>query len=141
MENSNTFLAVIVIVAVGIAVAAGTAVGLSGNGGGSSDDGGEYVYTLYVGMQDSETHVEYDRDVAAAKIDAIVLEYSGGLTRYEGMGAYTYEDGTLAHESSLVYVLAGLSLEDVHAICDEVKAELNQESVMIAYEKMGVEFY
>ena len=138
MDNRGLWAVIIVIVAAIIATASAVAVGLSN---GNQQDGGDYVYALYVGMQDSQTHVEYDRDTAAATIDAIVLEYSEGLTRYEAMGAFTYQDGTHSHESSLVYVLAGLSVEDVHAIADRIKDALNQESVMITYEKMGVEFY
>ncbi len=137
--DRRTSVAVMIVAAVAVLSAA--AVVVVGFFGGDQKDDSGVVYTLYIGMQDSETHVEYDRDAAAAIIDPIVLQYSEGLTRYEAMGAFTYGNGTLSYESSLVYVLVGPSLEEVHAIADQVKDALNQESVMITYDRQGVEFY
>ncbi len=136
--EKNIMAALAAVVIVEVALAAGVVYAVTDDG---SDEGTDSVYTLYIGMQDSETHVEYDPDVVDDTIDAIVLKYAGGLTRYQAMGAYTYDDGTKATETSLVYVLADISLEDVHKIADEVKEALNQESVMITVSENTVEFY
>lgn len=103
--------------------------------------GQEDTYTLYIGLNDSETHTDYDPAEAAGWIDEIVLKYSSGLTRYVANGAYTYDDGTVAHEDSLVYILVGVSLGDIHKICDEAKEKLHQSSIMITVNKQTSEFY
>ncbi len=137
MANNNLLVVLGIIVVVEVALAAGI-VHLASDGG---SDGGDEVYTLYIGMQDSTTHVEYDPEVVDDTVDKIVLDYSEGLTRFQAMGSYTYSSGELAHETSLVYILAGISLDDVHAIADRVKEELNQESIMITITSGTVEFY
>ena len=98
------------------------------------------MFTFYVGLHDRTTDTEFDRDVAIGIIDGIVLEYSGGLTHFDAKGTYTYDDAPVS-ESSLVYVVAGLSEDDAHAIADKIKSSLNQETVMITYEKQHLEFY
>jgi hypothetical protein len=99
------------------------------------------VYTLSIGMQDSKTHEEYDREKAALQIDKIVTKYCDGLTRYFSEGAWKYDDGSIGYEKSIVYILAGTDLGTAHKICDEVKQAFNQESVMITINKEKVEFY
>ena len=92
-------LAVISAVLVAAIVLSGSALAVSLTNG--DREGGDYVFTFYVGLHDQTTDTEYDRDVAIGIIDDIVLEYSGGLTHFDAKGAYTYDDAPVS-ESSLV---------------------------------------
>ena len=106
----------------------------------SQSDGGE-VYTLYIGLNDSETHEDLDPEIGAEIVDKIVLKYAEGLTRYNASGAYTYDDGDVAHESTLVYIIEGISLKDVYKICDEAKDKLHQSAILITTDKLISEYY
>ncbi len=131
---------ILVIIAL-VAIAEFTFTACVANGAFQHDDGYREEYIIYIGLNDSKTHVDYDPDEAAAVIDGIVLQYSGGLTRYLADGVYTYESDSIAHEKSLVYIVADLSIADVHKICDIVKEQFNQESIMISMAKGKVVFY
>ncbi|MBE6519243.1 MAG: DUF3574 domain-containing protein [Thermoplasmata archaeon] len=133
MENKSilTLIAVVVIIEV---ILAGAVIYIL-------SDHGQTEYTLYIGLNDSVTGEDYNPVEAAEWVDEIVLKYTGGLTRYNADGAYTYDDGNIAHEQSLVYYLTDVSYEDVHKICDEVKELLNQSSILISIGKQKSEFY
>ena len=137
MENKNIIAIIVVILAIEV-ILAGLVIHVMLDDSGSGD---EDAFTLYIGLNDSVTHEDYDPDVAAEWIDEIVLKYSDGLTRYLANGAYTYDDGTVTHENSLVYILVGVSIDDIHKICDEVKEKLNQSSILITVEKKASVFY
>lgn len=137
MENKNIIAIIVVILAIEV-ILAGLVIHVMVDDGGSGD---EDAFTLYIGLNDSVTHEDYDPDVAAEWIDEIVLKYSDGLTRYLANGAYTYDDGTVTHENSLVYTLVGISIDDVHKICDEAKEKLHQSAILITIEKQTSEFY
>lgn len=134
MENKNIMAIIAVVVIVEIILAGAVVYALS-------DHGQKDAYMLYIGLNDSITHEDYDPDEAAVWVDAIVLKYAGGHTRFNANGAYTYDDGTIAHENTLVYYLTDISLGDVHKICDEVKELLNQSEVLISITKQRCEFY
>ena len=134
MDNKSIMAIIAVVVVVEIILAGAVVYGMSGHG---QEDG----YTLYIGLNDSITHEDYDPEEAAGWVDAIILKYAGGLTRYDANGAYTYDDGTIAYEKSLVYYLTDISIEDVHKICDEVKELLHQSSILISVTKQSSEFY
>ncbi|AMK13331.1 hypothetical protein AUP07_0274 [methanogenic archaeon mixed culture ISO4-G1] len=135
MENKNIMIIIAVMLAFEVVIAGVVIYGMVGNGG------QEDSYSLYIGLNDSITHEDYDPEEAAGWVDEIVLKYSDGLTRYMANGAYTYDDGTVAHENSLVYVLVGVSIQDIHKICDEAKERLHQSSILITAEKQTSEFY
>ena len=99
------------------------------------------MYSLYIGLSDSESGEEYDQDEAMAILDKVVLKYGEGLTSYKSNGAWTDDDGKLVQEPSLAYVLVGFSLEDIHKICDEAKDLFNQSSILITAASDVVEFY
>jgi len=137
MENKN-LIAIIAVILVIEVILAGLVIYMMVN---DSDSGDEDSYTLYIGLNDSITHEDYDPDVAAGWVDEIILKYSEGLTRYQANGVYTYDDGTVAHENSLVYILVGVPLDDIHKICDEAKEKLHQSSILITVNKQTSEFY
>ncbi len=137
MENKSIIAIIVVILAIEV-ILAGLVIHVMLDDSGSAD---EDSFTLYIGLNDSVTHEDYDPDVAAEWIDEIVLKYSDGLTRYLANGVYTYDDGTVTHENSLVYTLVGISIDDIHKICDEAKEKLHQSSILITIEKQASEFY
>ena len=134
MDKKNAEIIVVALIAI-VAVAA-----IAYTMGAGNDSKGD-SYTLYIGLNDSITHEDYDPAEAAVWVDEIVLKYVGGLTRYNADGAYTYDDGVIAHEKTLVYYLTDVSLGDVYKICDEVKDLLHQSSVLISFQKLKSEFY
>ena len=137
METKNVMVIIAVMLVAEIVIGGLVVYDLVKDNNGGKEDS----YTLYIGLNDSETHIDYDPAVAAGWVDEIVLKYSGGLTRYVANGAYTYDDGTVAHEDSLVYILVDISLGDIHKICDEVKEKLHQSSILITVNKQTSEFY
>ena len=138
MDTNKEMIALAVAVVASLAFTACTAAGIFDHG---DCKGGDKVYSLYIGLSDSETEEIYDQDEAMATLDAVVLKYGEGLTSYKSNGAWTDEDGKLVQEPSLVYVLVGFSLEDVHKICDEAKDLFNQSSILITVASDVVEFY
>lgn len=134
MDNKNAVI-VIAIVAV-MAVMAVAAVTVMNNDKVSGED----TYTLYVGLNDSVTHEDYDPDYAAGIVDAIVVKYADGFTRYLANGGWV-DDGDIGYEKSLVYVITGIDADKAHKIADDAKAALNQKSIMITISKQNVEFY
>ncbi|MBO7352520.1 MAG: hypothetical protein J6U12_06390 [Candidatus Methanomethylophilaceae archaeon] len=131
----TTILAVVVVVEL---ILAGAVIAVFLNN--SEDDSGEEIYTLYVGLNDSVTHEDYDPDYAADIVDNIVVKYAYGFTRYLANGGWT-EDGGLIYEKSLVYVIEGIDLEKAHGIAGEAKKALNQSSILITTAKEKVEYY
>lgn len=73
-------------------------------------------------------------------MDAIVVKYADGFTRYLASGGWV-DDGDIVYEKSLVYVIAGIDADKAHKIADDAKAALNQKSIMITISKQDVEFY
>lgn len=138
MDTNKVLIVLAVAVVASFAFTACTAAGVFDH-----DDckSGEKVYSIYLGLSDSETGEEYDQDEAMKIMDAIVLKYGGGLTSYKSSGAWTDDGGKQGQEPSLVYVLVGYSLEDVHKICDEAKDRFNQSSILITTSMDVVEFY
>lgn len=138
MDTNKVLIVLAVAVVASLAFTACTAAGVFDH-----DDckSGEKVYSIYLGLSDSETGEEYDQDEAMAIMDAIVLKYGEGLTSYKSNGAWTDDAGMLGQEPSLVYVLVGYSLENVHKICDEAKDRFNQSTILITTSMDVVEFY
>lgn len=136
MDNKQLLAVVGVLFAICMAFTACTAVGVFDRHSEPSDE----VYTVYIGLNDSETHEDYKPDKVAPEIDKIVTTYCSGFTRYFANGAWS-DDGTVSYEPSIVYVLCGTELSEVHKICDKVKADYHQQSILITISKDKVEFY
>ncbi len=135
MDDRKAVIAITVVAVVAIVALAAVYVSNSGK------DDGEDIYTLYVGMNDSITHEDYDPEYATAVVDAIVMKNVGGFTRYNASGGWSYEDGSAGYENSLVYIIQGIDMKVAHKICDEVKSALNQEAVLITVTKEKLEYY
>ena len=89
-------------------------------------------YTLYVGLNDKDTHVQKISVLEAAKmVMNIVLSHTDGATIYEADGIYKHDDGTVVVEKSLKVELLFIERKAVTAIVDLIKTVLNQESVII----------
>ncbi len=134
MDNKNAVIAIIIVAIVAILAVA--AVTVSNNDKVSGED----TYTLYIGLNDSVTHEDYDPDYAAGIVDAIVVKYADGFTRYLANGGWV-DDGNVVYEKSLAYIIAEIDKDKAHKIADEAKVALNQNSIMITISKQDVEFY
>lgn len=139
MDTNKIIIAMAVAIAACFAFTACTAAGLFDHH--CDVDDTDTVYHLYIGLSDSSTGEEYDPDEAIAQVNAIVLKYGEGLTVYKSQGAWIDDEGTVNNEPSLVYVLSGYTLDDVHAICDQAKALLHQTAIMVTGSDRAAEFY
>ena len=135
MEKQNMLILVTIVVVEIILVVAVASVMLN-----NEDNAGDEVYKLYIGLKDSTTHEDYDPDEAADIVDAIVVKYNDGLTRYISNGRWV-DNGYITNEKTLVYEIAGIDVNKAHKIADEAKVALNQDSIMITMSKEKVEFY
>jgi len=135
MENKNAIIGIAVVAVV--AIIAVTAVSVWNNG----NSPGEDIYRLYVGMNDSITHEDYDPEYATAVVDKIVVNYSDGFTRYIANGGWRDENGIMCYENSLVYMIQGIDSAKVKKICDEVKEALNQSSVLVTISRERADYY
>ena len=64
-----------------------------------------------------------------------------GFTIQEAYGGWKNEDGSIAHEYTLVITLSDTTLEKVHSASDDFIKEFHQSSVMIQQNTSQTEFY
>ncbi len=137
MNTDSAIKILAVAVVLSFVCTAGVAVWLNNQSDDCKDT--ETVYCLYVGLS-NDSGEEIDYDVAVAIAGKVIMEYGDGMTVSKATGAWT-EDGTFITETSMVIELAGFSLDKVHKICDQLKKDLKQKSIMITATKEVVEFY
>lgn len=101
---------------------------------------GDTVYRLYVGLSDdSGEEIDYDEAVIIA--GNIIMDYGDGMTVSKATGSWRDDDGSIDFETSMVIDLAGFDLDKIHKICDQLKKDLKQKSIMIVSVEETVEFY
>ncbi len=86
-------------------------------------------YTLYVGLNDKDTHNQEITTLDAYKVVSNILTACGGATITEGRGIYTHDDGTIVQETTLVCMIFGAPEESIREAALQIKQALNQESV------------
>ena len=69
------------------------------------------------------------------------MKYISGWTSSYATGAWTDETGTIGHENTLVIVITDATVEQVHAICDEVIPLLDQNCILITTQEIDVDYY
>lgn len=136
MNNDSAIKILTVAVVLSFVCTAGVAVWL--NGQNESKDT-ETVFRLYVGLSNDSGEMSYDEGSVIAS--RIIMSYGDGLTISKATGAWKNDDGTIDYETSMVIDLAGYDIGTVHKICDELKKELRQNSIMIVTFEQTVEFY
>ena len=97
--------------------------------------------TIYVGMNDSETHTQkFDTEHYLKILKNICYNYHVAFSVNQITGGYFHEDGTYVEENSLALTLIGIEKEIVQEIAKDLCAFFHQESVMAVYEHSDVEF-
>lgn len=86
-------------------------------------------YTLYVGLNDKDTHNQEITTLDAYKVVSNILTVIGGATITEGRGIYTHDNGVIVQETTLVCMIFGAPEESIREAALQIKQALNQESV------------
>ena len=139
MNNEAVIKVLAVAVVLSFVCTAGVAVWLNNSNHSDCKDT-DVVYRLYVGLSNSSGE-EYDYDEAVLLASDIIMDYGDGLTVSKATGAWRDDDGSIDSETSMVIDLAGFDLDSVHKICDKLKKELEQKSIMIVTFEETVDFY
>lgn len=106
----------------------------------TSDDDIQYV--LYLGTNDKDTNEPvYTPEEAMEHVDAVLTDYFYGFTIQDARGGWVNDDGSVAHEYTIVIYLSDTDLDQVHAACDALIEEFNQSSVLIQQNHTTTEFY
>ena len=100
-------------------------------------------YTLYVGLNDSQTQEQRFGLLEARQIMfMIVKKYTGGCTFYEAQGYWYDEERKITvTENTLVCVLLDTEAEAVKNIMDEAIRTFNQSSILLETEEVRSAFY
>ena len=86
-------------------------------------------YVLLVGLNDKDTKKQHtNKNTAKKRIMAIC----GDCTISDAVGHYTHSDGTEIIEKSLRVELLFKSDNEVIGYCQQIKKELNQESIALS---------
>ena len=107
-----------------------------------AEQGQDIQYVLYVGTNDKDSNEPvFSEDDAHEHLEAILTDHFGGFTIQDARGGWVNDDGSIAHEYTLVVYLSDTTLEEVHAACDDLIAEFNQSSILIQQNITTTEFY
>jgi len=99
-------------------------------------------YVLYVGTNDKDTNEPvFEPEEAREHLENILTEHFYGFTIQEARGGWVNDDGSVAHEYTLVVYLSDTTLDEVHAACDDLVTEFNQSSILIQQNETTTEFY
>lgn len=98
-------------------------------------------YTLYVGLNDKDTKTQQISTLEAYKVLQNLLLNNGveGATIFEAKGIYTHKNGEIIIENTLRIELMFIEKEAVKKIVNDIKKILNQESVIVQFEKVNTE--
>ncbi|MBR3533764.1 MAG: DUF3574 domain-containing protein [Clostridiales bacterium] len=103
---------------------------------------GDIQYILFVGTNDKDTNEPvYAPDECLEHLEEILTRHFYGFTIQEARGGWLNDDGSVAHEYTMVVYLSDTSIDAVHAACDEMITEFNQSSILIQQNTTSTEFY
>lgn len=99
-------------------------------------------FVLYVGTNDKDTNEPvFEPEEAREHLENILTEHFYGFTIQEARGGWVNDDGSVAHEYTLVVYLSDTTLDEVHAACDDLVTEFNQSAILIQQNVTTTEFY
>ena len=99
-------------------------------------------YVLYVGTNDKDTNEPVlAPEEAREQLEGILTDHFYGFTIQEARGGWLNDDGSVAHEYTLVVYLSDTTLDEVHAACDGLVTAFNQSSILIQQNVTSTEFY
>ena len=74
-------------------------------------------------------------------LEQILTEHFGGFTIQDARGGWVNDDGSIAHEYTMVVYLSDTDLDAVHSACDDLIQEFNQSAILIQQNSTITEFY
>ena len=97
--------------------------------------------TLYIGLNDKDTHRQEVETVEAYKlVQRELVRAVGGGTIYAADGIYTHDDGTIVIEKTLRVEIIGAADPAIMGLVQVLKTILNQESIIIQREQVETVF-
>lgn len=94
----------------------------------------EKNYNLYVGLNDKDLKMQVVNSYDAIKLvnNLLLFKYKvPAFTINQVQGVYTHEDGEVVIENTLQIIFKFIEDDAIHQIVKELKALLNQESIMV----------
>ena len=92
---------------------------------------------FYVGLNDKDSlRQEIDSVTAFKMIQKLVLNYTGGATLSVARGIYTMKSGDPVVEEMIRVECDDFAPACVGALVGDIKKTLNQESVLVEYQKI-----
>lgn len=102
----------------------------------------EVQYVMYLGTNDKDTNSPvFGEEESLSRVENILADYFEGFTVQDAKGGWKNEDGSIAHEYTIVITLSDTNLDKVHQAADTLIKEFNQNSVMIQQNRSVTEFY
>ncbi len=99
-------------------------------------------YVMYIGTNDKDTNEPYGTaEEAKSKVDEVLTKYFEGFTIQEANGGWVNDDGSVAHEYTVVVLLSDTTLDMVHQASDDLIKEFNQSAILIQANETTTEFY
>lgn len=99
-------------------------------------------YVMFLGTNDKDTNEPYGTaEEAKSKVDEVLTKYFEGFTIQEASGGWVNNDGSVAHEYTVVILLSDTTLDRVHQASDDLIKEFNQSSILIQANETVTEFY
>lgn len=93
-------------------------------------------YQIYIGMNDKEAlRQRCSSEDFINIVSGICADYRIAFSMSEQLGGYMMSDGTFITENSLVLSIAGFTREQVFMLAEELRRQLNQETIMVSLER------
>ena len=85
-------------------------------------------HEIYIGLNDRDTKTQMiNTDDAMLKVHALVGDCSMSLIH----GYFTHADGSMVVERTIKCEVFGMEDEKIHAVVEQLKHDLNQESILV----------
>lgn len=98
-------------------------------------------YTIYIGLNDSETGVQkFSADKYLSILKSVCKSYGVAFSVQMINGGYFHEDGRYTEENTLMLRLLNVPEETVKEIAKDLCAFFHQESVMVTSSESTVVF-
>ena len=98
-------------------------------------------YTIYIGLNDSETGTQkFDTEKYVSILRNVCRNYQVAFSFHMINGGYFHEDGRYTEENTLVLILIDTPEKTVMEIAKDLCAFFHQESVMVTGDTCSVVF-
>ena len=96
---------------------------------------------IYVGLNDAETKTQkFETGKYFSILKTICRSNKTAFSISFSEGGYFHEDGTYTEETTLIITLIDVPEEKISEIAKDICVFFNQESVLITYDKIKVQF-